>query len=190
MLALPSTPFLKDENGKGLKGEGHCQNLFDATLFHTFGHNLRTINQKGESIHFGKVFSLEFQIRAIAKAHDQKPWTPVLGLVLMLPRMSTKKPRCLTTMGDLPHSCFKSLLGYSRTDLSMYKEAHIRRILQKWNASCLLHMFERFNAWNAWWTASHQRWTQKQKVTSLIWTWNHSTGRLLSWHLGQPENQP
>ena len=34
--------------------------------------------------------------------------------------MSIKQPRCLTTMGDLPHSCFKTLLGYMRTHLSVY----------------------------------------------------------------------
>ena len=36
------------------------------------------------------------------ETHDQKPWTLVLVLVLMLSGMSTKQQRSLATVGDLP----------------------------------------------------------------------------------------
>ena len=54
-----------------------------------------------KSPHFNKIWP---------EAHNQKPWTPLLGLVLTLPRMSTKQPRCLTTIGNLPTPASKAYL--------------------------------------------------------------------------------
>ena len=46
----------------------------------------------------------------MVEAHNRKPRTPVLGLVLTLPRMSIKQPRFLTIMGDLPTPASKAYM--------------------------------------------------------------------------------
>ena len=67
----------------------------------------------------------------------------MLGLVLTLPGMSTKQPRCLTTMADLLTPASKAyLVIFKLIFKSVYKETHIWKMLQKWNTSCskdLLH---------------------------------------------------
>ena len=54
----------------------------------------------------------------------------MLGLVLTLPKMSTKQPLCLATMGDLLSPDSKTYFGrgYIRTNLIAGKEASVRKI--------------------------------------------------------------
>ena len=120
--------------------------------------------------------------RFLSEAHNQKPWTPVLGLVLMLPRMSVKQPHCLTMMSDLPTPASRAYLVTFELidDKHMFERFFRNGMLHACytcsNIYCIKHTMDCFSP--------------KQHGTLLIQTWNHSNDWLLNWHPEQPKNQP